>query len=103
MCHQAVSLVQGELERGGIVTASITMLPEITRKIQPPRALSVPFPLGFPMGQANHPELQQRILTQLLELCRISSVPVLVELAEHDQVLSPAGAVTSRSRPPDSQ
>ena len=34
--------MQAEIERAGIATASITLLPEITRKVRPPRALAVP-------------------------------------------------------------
>ncbi len=70
MCHQTVGLVQGEIERAGIVTASITMLPEITRKVRPPRALAVPFPLGFPMGEPGDPAGHRRVLRRLLEICQ---------------------------------
>jgi len=37
---QTVGLAQAEIENRGIPTASITMLPDITRKIRPPRALT---------------------------------------------------------------
>lgn len=80
MCHQTVGLVQGELERRGIVTASITMLPEITRRIAVPRALSVPYPLGFPVGAAGDPELQRRVLRALLALTARTDVPLVSEL-----------------------
>jgi hypothetical protein len=50
MCHQAVGLIQAEIERLGIPTASITLLPEVTRAVRPPRALSLPYPLGYPLG-----------------------------------------------------
>ena len=70
MCHQTVGLVQGEIERAGIVTASITMLPEITRKIRPPRALEVPFPLGFPMGRPGDTAKHRQVLRRLLEMCQ---------------------------------
>ena len=77
MCHQAVGLVQAELERRGIVTASITMLPEVTAKVRPPRALAVPWPLGFPLGAPGDAELQRRVLGRLLALCERSDVPLL--------------------------
>ncbi len=77
MCVQTVGLVQGELERRGVVTASITILPEITRKIRPPRALAVPYPLGFPLGEAQNPGLQRRVLRELLSLTGEDRVPVL--------------------------
>lgn len=70
-----MGLVQAELERHGITTASITMLPDVTRQIRPPRALAVPFALGYPLGQPNVPELQRHVLEGLLELCTTSEVP----------------------------
>jgi len=55
------------------------MLRTITEKIRPPRALAVPYPLGFPLGEADNPELQTEILRQLLTLLRRDDVPVLEE------------------------
>lgn len=55
------------------------MLPEVTRKVRPPRALSVPWPLGFPLGEARAPALQRRVLLQLLALLPRLDVPVLEE------------------------
>ncbi|RMH18826.1 MAG: hypothetical protein D6696_12235 [Acidobacteria bacterium] len=77
MCHQTVGLVQGALEEAGIVTASITLLAEISARIQPPRALAVPYPLGFPLGEAHNPALQLRVLRALLALTERDDVPVL--------------------------
>ncbi len=51
------------------MTASITMMPAVTRRVRPPRALAVPFPLGFPLGRPNAPALQRRIVEALLALC----------------------------------
>jgi hypothetical protein len=77
MCHQAGGLIQAEMERRGISTASITLLPEVTRAVRPPRALSVPFPLGFPLGAPDDPALQRRVLRALLALAGNHEVPVL--------------------------
>ena len=55
------------------------MLPDITRRIRPPRALAVPYPLGFPLGEANNPDLQTEILLALMELLDRDDVPVLEE------------------------
>ena len=79
MCTQTVGLAQAEIEKRGIPTASITMLPDITRKIRPPRALAVPYPLGFPLGEANNPGLQTEVLRQLQALLERDDVPVLEE------------------------
>jgi hypothetical protein len=74
---QTVGLAQAEIENRGIPTASITMLPDITRKIRPPRALAVPYPLGFPLGEANNPSLQTEVLLALMALLDRDDVPVL--------------------------
>lgn len=78
MCHQAVGLIQAELERRGIRTASITLLPEVTAAVRPPRALSVPYPLGYPLGAPRDPELQRRILRELLALTGRDDVPLVL-------------------------
>ena len=68
------------MEKQGITTASITMLPEVTRKVRPPRALAVPYPLGYPLGMPNETEMQRAILRALLALCERTDVPVLADL-----------------------
>ncbi len=60
-----------------MVTASITLLPEISRKIRPPRALAVPYPLGYPLGEARNPDLQLRVLRALLRLTAEDRVPAI--------------------------
>ena len=77
---QTVGLAQATVERSGIPTASITLLEKVTAAIRPPRALAVPYPLGFPLGEANDPELQTEVLRQLLALLTRSDVPVLEDL-----------------------
>jgi hypothetical protein len=81
MCHQTVGLVAGELERRGIATTSITMLPEITRRVRTPRALAVPFPLGYPLGAPHDPDLQRSVLRAALALLESPGpAPVLERL-----------------------
>ena len=68
MCNQAVSLVAAELERNGIATVALALLREIVERVRPPRALFVPFPLGFPLGRPDDPDLQRRVLEAALAL-----------------------------------
>ncbi len=68
MCNQAVSLLQGEIERAGIATVSISLLRDITERVRPPRALVVPFPHGYPLGAPDDPELQKHVLRGALSL-----------------------------------
>ena len=80
MCHQTVGLIAGELERRGIATTSVTMLREVTRKVRTPRALAVPYALGYPLGKPGDPALQTRILRAAFALLeRPGAPPVLVE------------------------
>lgn len=81
MCHQTVGLAQAELEKTGVPTVSVTMLPEITRRIRPPRALAVPFPLGYPLGSPNDGALQSAILRAMLVLLSRHDVPVLASFS----------------------
>lgn len=77
MCHQTVSLVQAELERRGIVTASLSVLADITARLAPPRALVVDAPLGAPVGPPHDRERQVATLRRLLALLPRQDVPVL--------------------------
>jgi len=74
---QTVGLAQQIIEDRGIPTASITLLEGVTRRIRPPRALAVPYPLGFPLGEADNVQLQTTILRALLALVDRTDVPVL--------------------------
>jgi hypothetical protein len=74
--------VQAEIERRGITTASLTLLPEVTKKVRPPRALSVPWPLGFPLGAPNDVALQRKVLIALFALLSRTDVPVLESFKE---------------------
>jgi len=62
------------------VTASITMLPEITARVGPPRAIAVPYRLGFPLGGPNDPALQRWIVRQLLTACHRADGPFVEPL-----------------------
>jgi hypothetical protein len=70
-----VCLIAGELERRGIVTTSVTALPEVTRKVGIPRALAVPYALGYPLGKPHDPALQTRILAAALALLEETGPP----------------------------
>jgi D-proline reductase (dithiol) PrdB len=77
MCNQSVGLIQRAIEFAGITTVSISLLREITEKIRPPRALFVPFPLGYPLGEPHNPDLQLRIMRAAFSLLSRTNVPVL--------------------------
>ena len=79
MCNQTVCLVQAALERAGITTVSLSLLREVAAVIKPPRALFVPFPMGFPLGEPNNAALQHRVIAAALALLSRVDVPVLTE------------------------
>ncbi|MCX5742742.1 MAG: hypothetical protein NT062_09620 [Proteobacteria bacterium] len=62
------------------MTASISMLPEITAKVGPPRVLEVPYRLGYPLGAAGDAVLQTAILRRLLATCGRTDVPFIERL-----------------------
>jgi hypothetical protein len=63
-----VCLIAAELERRGIATTSVTALPEVTRRVGIPRALVVPYALGYPLGLPHDAALQARILSEAFAL-----------------------------------
>jgi len=77
VCPQTVGLVQGALEQAGITTTGATCVAEVSEIVGVPRALDVPWPLGFTMGEPNNPELQRAVLEQALALTDRDDIPVL--------------------------
>lgn len=66
-CHRVAVVVQREIELRGLPTVLITVAPEESRLMRPPRALCpVGFPLGRCLGPAHQPELQRRVLKDAL-------------------------------------
>lgn len=60
-------------------TVGISLLREVTEVIRPPRALFVPYLMGYPLGAPNDPNLQHRIISAALSLLQRQDVPVLEE------------------------
>jgi hypothetical protein len=79
MCNQSVGLIQRAIEYASITTVSLSLLREITRKLRPPRALFVPFPLGYPLGKPDDADLQTRIIRSAFALLARDDVPILEE------------------------
>ncbi len=80
MCVQTVGLLAGAIERENITTTSVTLLREITSVTHPPRALFVPYKMGFPLGFPNDAPLQHQIIAASLALLKRTDVPVLETL-----------------------
>ncbi len=83
MCNQAVGLVAAELERQGISTVAIQLLREVAIRVQPPRALFVPFRHGYPLDAPGAPKRQHAVIEAALRVVEdeSSKPPALVDLA----------------------
>jgi len=85
MCNQTVCLIAAELERRGISTVCLMLLREVAEKVQPPRALFVPFPHGFPLGEPQNPRGQRSVIEAALSLTEQEAAPpVLVDFQLSD-------------------
>ena len=86
MCNQAVGLVAAELERRGIATVTIQLLREIALRVQPPRALFVPFAHGYPLDAPGQPARQHAVIEAALRLLEDDALspPALVSYPPTD-------------------
>lgn len=57
-----MGLVQRAIEAAGIATVSVTLYRQVTAKLRVPRALSLRFPFGYPLGDAFDVGFQRRII-----------------------------------------
>lgn len=56
------------------------MLREVTEKVNPPRALFVDTPLGYPLGRAHDPDLRREIIWSALSLLHErAGLPIIEE------------------------
>jgi hypothetical protein len=77
-----VGVLSRALERAGLVTVGITLVREHTEKVNPPRALWVPYPYGRPLGAPDDPRLQHEIIRAALDLYAAPAGPVMAEFPE---------------------
>ncbi len=82
MCNQAVGLVAAELERQGVSTVTLQLLRRVAERVRPPRALFVPFPHGYPLGEPNAPARQHAVIEAALRMLEDpdATPPALLEL-----------------------
>jgi len=78
-----VSALAYYLEDEGIATTLISLLRLHTEKVEPPRALWVPFELGRPLGRPNDPDMQTTVLKAALTLLESKDGPVVLQDFEH--------------------
>ena len=67
--------MQREVEALGIPTAGVTLAPEVTAQVRPPRAYYLRYPFGHPLGEPGKPAQHRRILLDLLEMVEHGQTP----------------------------
>lgn len=70
-----MGLVARHTEAAGIPTLCMTSARDITRAVNPPRAAFLDFPLGYTAGKPHAPDLQRRILVEVLSSFETMTVP----------------------------
>ena len=75
MCHQSVGLIARQAEAAGIATLCMTSALDITRSVNPPRAVFLDYPLGHTTGKPHEPALQRDILMKALQGFTTMTVP----------------------------
>lgn len=73
-----MGLVQNIIEGRGIATVAISLKPEVTERMNVPRAAFVRFPYGNPLGMPFDPEMQKSIMTDALKLIYYVEEPGLI-------------------------
>ena len=63
-----MGLIAAALEELGIRTVCLSNLEAIMEKVAPPRWLALPYPLGYPLGRPEEPDLQRRIIQRAFQL-----------------------------------
>ena len=85
--------VQREIEMKGIPTVLITVSPEVSAQMRPPRALYPKgFKIGNSLGRPGMRDLQKKVLRDALELLKQNTRPgqaVTIEYPEYGEQYEP--------------
>lgn len=73
-----MSLVASVLEQQGIVTVTLSVMPELTARLSAPRTLIVPFGLGSPVGPPGDADTQADVIRSALDLAADAGAAVPV-------------------------
>jgi D-proline reductase (dithiol) PrdB len=75
LCVQTICLMAIELERRGLATVVVSLLPELSAHVGAPRQLLVRFPFGAPCGDPGNTGLHDAVLGEALGLLAAATVP----------------------------
>ncbi|WP_093049929.1 hypothetical protein [Salipaludibacillus aurantiacus] len=59
-------MIQKEIEKQGIASISLTHFPELSEKVNIPRALHIRFPLGRTFGEAGRHDLHKKVVKEMI-------------------------------------
>ncbi len=76
-----MGLIQHAIEASGIATVSLSILRAATSKIRPPRAVSVRWRFGHPLGEPFNNAQQRTIIRQALAALCVATPGALVEMS----------------------
>lgn len=71
-----MSLVASVLERRGIATVMLSVMPQISSRLTAPRTLLVPFDLGTPVGPPHDTATHLGVVDAALALTEETAVPL---------------------------
>jgi D-proline reductase (dithiol) PrdB len=93
VCHRTIAMVQREIEMRGIPTVLITVSPEVSAQMRPPRALYPKgFKIGNSLGRPGMRDLQKKVLRDALALMTQHTRPgeaVTIEYPEYGEQYEP--------------
>jgi D-proline reductase (dithiol) PrdB len=91
LCTRTVSTIARIFEERGLSTIAISLVREHTSKINPPRAVFVPFPFGLPLGHPGNAVEQRAVLDLAFSALNAETGPVLLDFVDPSEAAE-AGA-----------
>jgi|TARA_B110000305_G_scaffold204215_1_gene233649 hypothetical protein len=79
LCTGAVGALSNFIERAGVACTSISLVREQSEAVGPTRALWVPFALGRPLGSAEDPDFQKRVMRDAFALLVTATEPTIAD------------------------
>jgi len=67
-----------ELERAGLSTILVTMMPHWAQMVGTPRTLGVEFPFACPLGQPNNHAQHMSVINQALSVLETADIPGII-------------------------
>ena len=75
LCTHTLAVIQRVVEASGLATIALTIEPDLSRLAKVPRAMSVDFPPGCPVGEPTDHDKQRRVLQEALEYLTTMTEP----------------------------